>query len=65
MSEYDIVKITDDFKQLRNAYQSEEQKKSVINGFNYKQVLIMDRGPSLFDFQHCVHLQEDWHLSFP
>ena len=29
------------------------------------QVLSMDRGPSLIDFQHCVHLQEDWHLSFP
>jgi hypothetical protein len=36
MSEYDIVKITDEFKQLRNAYQSEEQTKSIINGFNNK-----------------------------
>ena len=36
MSEYDIVKITDEFKQLLNAYQSEEQIKSIINGFDYK-----------------------------
>ena len=36
MSEYEIVMITDDFKQLRNAYQSEEQTKSIIDGFNYK-----------------------------
>jgi hypothetical protein len=36
MSEYDIVKITDEFKQHQNAYQSEEQTKSIINGFNYK-----------------------------
>jgi hypothetical protein len=36
MSEYDIVKITDEFEQLRNAYQSEDQTKSIINGFDYK-----------------------------
>ena len=36
MSEYDIVKITDEFKQLQNAYQSEDQTKSIINGFEYK-----------------------------
>ena len=42
MSEYDIVKITDEFKQLWNAYQSEEQTKSIINGFNYK--TIFDHG---------------------
>jgi hypothetical protein len=30
-----------------------------------KQVLSMDGGPSLIDFQHCVRLQEDWHLSSP
>jgi hypothetical protein len=36
MSEYDIVKITDEFKQLQNAYQCEEQTKSIMNGFNYK-----------------------------
>ena len=36
MSEYDIVKITDEFKQLLNAYQSEEQIKNIINGFDYK-----------------------------
>ena len=35
MSKYDIVKITVDFKQLQNAYQSEEQTKRIINGFNY------------------------------
>ena len=64
MSEYDIVMITDDFKQLRNAYQSEEQTKASLMDSITKQVLIMDRGPSLIDFQHCVQLQEDWHLSF-
>ena len=36
MSKYDIVKITDDFKQLQNACQSEEQTKSIIDGFDYK-----------------------------
>ena len=36
MSEYDIVKTTDEFKQLRIVYQSEVQTKSIINGFNYK-----------------------------
>jgi hypothetical protein len=36
MIENDIVKITGEFKQLRNAYQSEEQTKSIINGFDYK-----------------------------
>ena len=35
MSEYDIVKTTDEFKQLRIVYQSEVQTKSIINGFNY------------------------------
>jgi hypothetical protein len=30
------VKITDEFKQLQNAYQSEKQTKSIINGFEYK-----------------------------
>ena len=30
-----------------------------------KQVLSMDEGPSLINIQDCVHLQEDWHLSFP
>ena len=36
MSKYDIVKVTVDFKQLQNACQSEEQTKSIINGFDYK-----------------------------
>ena len=39
------------------------QKASLIDSIT-KQVLSMDGGPSLIDFQHCVHLQEDWHLSF-
>ena len=65
MSQYDIVKITDEFKQLRNAHQSEEQTKASLMDSITKQVLSMDGGPSLIDFQNCVHLQEDWHLSFP
>ena len=50
MSEYDIVKITDEFKQLRNAYQSEEQTKSIINGFNYKTSFIHGWRPFIDQF---------------
>ena len=39
------------------------QKASLMDSIA-KQVLTMDGGPSLIDFQYCVHLQVDWHLSF-
>ena len=40
------------------------QKASLMDSIT-KQVLSMDEGPSLINIQDCVHLQEDWHLSFP
>ena len=56
MNEYDIVMITDAFKQLWHAYWSEEQTKSIINGFNYKTSFehgwrpFIDRYPALCAF---------------
>ena len=49
-SKYDIVNLTDDFKQLRNAYHSEEQTKSIINGFNYKTSLDHGKRPFIDQF---------------
>jgi hypothetical protein len=64
MSEYDIVKITDEFKQLLNAYQVKNRQTASLMDLITKQVSSMDGGPSLINFQRCVQLQEDWHLSF-
>ena len=64
ISEYDIVKITDEFKPLQIAYQSEVQTKASIMVSITKQVSSMDGGPSVIGFQHCVHIKEDWHLFF-
>ena len=65
MSEYDIVKITDEFKQLQNAYQSEEQTKSITNGFNYKTSFIHGWRPFIDQFPALCEFTEGLTSDFP